>query len=120
MALQEIETAKDVQSCHAIKVQVLGKKVSSINVPGGLGRLWKEERPIVGELANQVRQSITAAIDEKRDILESIELEKKLQHESIDVTLPGRPPVIGGTHILTSIIEEIEDFFIGMGYEVRE
>jgi len=120
MTLEEIEHSKDVKSLQAIKVHVLGKKGTLTSVLRGMGKLSKEERPVVGEMANEVRQSITKAIEEKREILESRELEEKLQKEAIDVTLPGRPPKIGGTHILTNIIEEIEDFFIGMGFEVRE
>src|SRR5690625_750125 len=85
-----------------------------------MGKLSKEERPVIGELANKVRTTIQAAIDEKKQLLERAELEKQLENETIDVTLPGRPIHEGGTHILTSIIEEIEDLFIGLGYEVRE
>src|SRR5699024_1271422 len=57
---------------------------------------------------------------EKKAVLEEAALEEQLQKEKIDVTLPGRPVQVGGKHILTSIIEEIEDLFIGLGYEVRE
>src|SRR5690625_4805077 len=85
-----------------------------------MGKLSKEERPIIGELANKVRQNIQAAIDEKKALLEQEELERRLQQEKIDVTLPGRPVNFGGSHILTSIIEEIEDIFIGLGYEIKE
>lgn len=119
-ALEEIEKTKDAKSLQDIKVQYLGKKGSLTTVLRGMGKLSKEERPVVGELANEVRQKITTAFEEKRDIFETQELEEKLQNEAIDVTLPGRPPVLGGAHILTDIIEEIEDFFIGMGFEVRE
>src|SRR5699024_5069489 len=68
----------------------------------------------------KVRGTIQSAIDEKKEALEQIALEKQLETETIDVTLPGRPVHTGGTHILTSIIEEIEDLFIGLGYEVKE
>src|SRR5699024_5458119 len=78
------------------------------------------ERPVVGELANKVREAIQTALQEKRTALEEKALEAKLAEETIDVTLPGRPVHFGGAHILTSIIEEIEDLFIGLGYEIRE
>src|SRR5699024_7005891 len=71
-------------------------------------------------IANKVRESITENIDKKKEEFEKHALEKQLESEAIDVTLPGRPIDIGGPHLLTSIIEEIEDLFIGMGYEVRE
>lgn len=120
MALEEIKNVTDAKSLQDIRVRILGKKGSLTSVLRGMGKLSKEERPIVGELANEVRTEITSAIEEKRRIFEVRELEAKLQNEAIDVTLPGRPPKVGGPHILTNIIEEIEDFFIGMGYEVRE
>ena len=83
-----------------------------------MGKLSKEERPVVGELANAVRQQITASLEEKMEKLEQIALEKQLEQEAIDVTLPGRPIKLGGPHLLTKIMEEIEDLFIGMGFEV--
>src|SRR5699024_9159878 len=86
----------------------------------GMGKLPKEERPIVGELANKVRAEITKAIDAKKETLATVAMVERLKEETIDVTLPGRPVQVGGPHILTSIIEEIEDLFIGLGFEVRE
>src|SRR5699024_1329392 len=86
----------------------------------GMGKLPKEERPIIGELANEVRQKIQKALDEQKATLEREALEKQLKEETIDVTLPGRPVYPAGSHLLTSIIEEIEDVFIGLGYEIKE
>lgn len=119
-ALTEIKRSEDAISLQDIKVRFLGKKGSLTSVLRGMGQLSKEERPVIGELANEVRGKITSAIEEKRDILEAKELDEKLQNEAIDVTLPGRPPNVGGSHLLTRIIEDIEDFFIGMGFEVKE
>lgn len=119
-ALEEIENVDDTKALQELKVSFLGKKGSLTSVMRGMGKLSKEERPVIGEIANEVRQAITNAIEEKQSVLEAREMEEKLQNEAIDVTLPGRPPQMGGPHLLTSIIEEIEDFFIGMGFEVRE
>lgn len=119
-ALQQIgetDTRKELQS---IRVSYLGKKGSITSILKGMGKLSKEERPIVGEIANRVRQEITEAIEQKSDQLEHEALEQQLAAETIDVTLPGRPVEGGGPHLLTSIMEEIEDLFIGMGFEVRE
>src|SRR5699024_301225 len=77
-------------------------------------------RPVIGEMANKVRESIQTNLAEKKEAIELKELEIQLEAEKIDVTLPGRPVRVGGTHILHSIIEEIEDHFIGLGYEVKE
>src|SRR5699024_9658687 len=103
-----------------IQVAYLGRKGSITEVLRGMGKLSPEERPVNGELANKVRASIQGALTEKREALEAAALEEKLAAETIDVTLPGRPVQFGSAHILTLIIEEIEDLFIGIGYEVRE
>ncbi|NLI68993.1 MAG: phenylalanine--tRNA ligase subunit alpha [Bacilli bacterium] len=119
-ALEKIENADQFQQLQQVQVEYLGKKGSITKVLRGMGKLAPEERPVIGELANNVRKTIQAALKEKKEALEKAELEKKLAEETIDVTLPGRPVHFGGNHILTSIIEEIEDLFIGLGYEVRE
>ncbi|GAB4075024.1 phenylalanine--tRNA ligase subunit alpha [Barrientosiimonas marina] len=119
-ALAAVDAANDLKELQNIKVTYLGKKGSVTKVLRGMGQLSKEERPVVGELANKVREAITAAIDNKTAVLEQAALEEKLEQETVDVTLPGRPVHVGGPHLLTRIIEEIEDLFIGMGYEVRE
>src|SRR5690625_3059759 len=119
-ALEEIKNAEEMKELQSIKVTYLGKKGSLTQVLRGMGKLSKEERPVIGELANQVREAITKSLDEKTANLERLEMEKQLEKEAIDVTLPGRPIKVGGAHLLTQIIEEIEDLFIGMGYEVRE
>lgn len=119
-ATKLVDEVKDLKALQEVQVTYLGRKGSITEVLRGMGKLSKEERPVVGELANKVRATIQAAIDEKKEVLEKAALEKQLETETIDVTLPGRPIHFGGTHILTSIIEEIEDIFIGLGYEVRE
>lgn len=119
-ALAQIESVTDLKALQDIQVAYVGRKGSITEVLRGMGKLSKEERPIIGELANKVRSTIQTVMDEKREVLERAALEKQLEKETIDVTLPGRPVHVGGTHVLTSIIEEIEDLFIGLGYEVRE
>lgn len=119
-ALEKIDKTEDIKKLQDIRVAYLGKKGSLTSVLRGMGKLSKEERPVVGELANAVRQQITASLEEKMEKLEQIALEKQLEQEAIDVTLPGRPIKLGGPHLLTKIMEEIEDLFIGMGFEVRE
>ncbi|SET43927.1 phenylalanyl-tRNA synthetase, alpha subunit [Oceanobacillus limi] len=119
-AIEKIEQATDMKELQSIKVAYLGKKGSLTSVLRGMGKLSKEERPVIGELANKVRETITNAIEQKNEGLEQAVLEEKLQKEAIDVTLPGRPVPTGGPHLLTKIVEEIEDLFIGMGFEVRE
>jgi phenylalanyl-tRNA synthetase alpha chain len=119
-ALENIEKVTDMKNLQDVRVKYLGKKGSITKVLRGMGKLSKEERPIVGEIANVVRESISSALENKKYALEMKAMEKQLEEETIDVTMPGRPVPSGGPHLLTSIIEEIEDLFIGMGYEIKE
>ena len=119
-ATEKVTNVEDLKALQDIQVAYLGRKGSITEVLRGMGKLSKKERPVIGELANKVRTTIQDAIDEKKQLLERAELDKQLEKETIDVTLPGRSVNFGGQHILTSIIEEIEDLFIGLGYEVRE
>src|SRR5690625_686244 len=119
-ALKNITHAQGIEELQKINVTYLGRKGSLTAVLRGMGKLAPEERPVVGQLANKVREAITKAIEEKKSVLEMKTLESQLEKEKIDVTLPGRPVQMAGPHIITSIIEEIEDLFIGLGYEVRE
>src|SRR5699024_3557934 len=119
-ALRQIEQTDDMQELKQIRVNYLGKKGSLTKVLRGMGKLAKDERPVVGEMANHVRESITTAIEEKYKIEEEKALEEKLAREAIDVTLPGRPRILARGQLLTRLIEEIEDLFISMAVEVRE
>ncbi|MBG9656614.1 phenylalanine--tRNA ligase subunit alpha [Cytobacillus firmus] len=119
-ALEKISTAADLKELNDIRVSYLGKKGPITEVLKGMGKLSAEERPKMGALANEVRDSIAAGIEEKQKHLEEAAVQEKLAAEKIDVTLPGRPVKTGNHHPLTRIIEEIEDLFIGMGYTVAE
>ena len=79
-----------------------------------------EDRPKVGQLVNEARKAIEEKLDEKRDIFEKAVLEEKLKSETIDVTLPGKKLAMGHSHPNTITLEEVEDIFVGMGYEVVE
>jgi phenylalanyl-tRNA synthetase alpha chain len=119
-ALQKIEQAGQPKALQDVRVSYLGKKGPITEVLRGMGKLSEEERPKVGQMANEVREAISAEIERKQELLEKEAVEKKLASETIDVTLPGRPVKLGSHHPLTSVIEEIEDLFIGMGYEIAE
>ncbi len=85
-----------------------------------MGKLSAEERPKVGQAANDVRGEIQEKLDEKNQSLEAEELNKQLAGETIDVTLPGDTVKQGSRHPLTAVVEEIEDIFIGLGFSVTE
>ncbi|HIY58868.1 MAG TPA: phenylalanine--tRNA ligase subunit alpha [Candidatus Tetragenococcus pullicola] len=117
---EKIANAKDLSLLNQIRVEVLGKKGPITEVLRGMKNLDPKERPIVGAFANDVRDHLVQKIEEKKNILEKEAMNQALANESIDVTLPGRQIKHGTRHVLTQIIEEIEDIFIGMGYQVIE
>ncbi|MCA1031992.1 phenylalanine--tRNA ligase subunit alpha [Bacillus timonensis] len=119
-AIEKVNAAQDLKELNDIRVAYLGKKGPITEVLRGMGKLSAEERPIMGALANEVREAITTKLTEKQEKLEAEEVQKKLATESIDVTLPGRPVKVGSHHPLTAVIEEIEDLFLGMGYTIAE
>ncbi|USS87578.1 phenylalanine--tRNA ligase subunit alpha [Fructilactobacillus hinvesii] len=116
--LQQIEAASDQATLNQIKVQLLGKKGSITQTLRGIAKLPVSERPVVGSLANQIRDELTAALQTKLTELETAALNHKLAAEKIDVTLPGNQVPFGHPHVIQQIIDEIEDIFIGMGYQV--
>ena len=118
--LAKIEETKELAGLNQIRVETLGKKGPITEVLRGMKDLSAEERPKVGSFANEIRDIITKEIEAKKELLEQLALQKALEDETIDVTLPGKPMKQGTRHVLTQIIEEIEDIFVGMGYEVVE
>ncbi len=119
-ALGKIESSQSLKELNDVRVAYLGKKGPITEVLRGMGKLAPEERPVIGALANEVRAAIQEQIEAKQKILEEKVIAEKLQKESIDITLPGRPIVQGNHHPLTKIIEEAENLFIGLGYTIAE
>ncbi len=119
-ALAAIAAAENLRALDEVRVAVVGKKGELTAVLRGMGALAPEERPQVGKLANEVRAHIEAALDERKDSLAAEELSRRISSEAVDVTLPGRAQPLGHRHLITSINEEIEDFFCGLGYRVMD
>jgi phenylalanyl-tRNA synthetase alpha chain len=115
-----LETVEDARSLQDLKVRYLGKKGEVTGLMKEMKNLSNEERPAYGQKVNELRQHIDAAIEEKRAEIEAAALEERLKNETIDVTLPGRRFNIGSQHPISRIIEDIEDFFLGLGYEIQE
>ncbi len=103
-----------------IRIQYLGKKGELTSVLRGMGALSSEERPVVGQLANEVRSAIEAALAQMAAELKKKQLEERLISEKIDVTLPSTASRIGHIHPLTAVQRRIEDIFIGMGFSIAE
>lgn len=110
-----VDNAKELQE---LRVQVLGKKGSLTELLKGLKDLSHEMRPVVGKQVNEVRDVLTKSFEEQAKLVEQACIAKKLESESLDVTLPGRQMKVGHRHVLTQTSEEIEDIFLGMGFQV--
>ncbi|WP_017726648.1 phenylalanine--tRNA ligase subunit alpha [Halalkalibacterium ligniniphilum] len=119
-AIAKIKEANEIKAVQDVRVSYLGKKGPITEVLRGMGKLSAEERPIVGQIANEVREAITAELEKKLTALEEAEIERKLAEEQIDVSLPGRPVARGTRHPLTAVVEEVEDTFLGLGFTVAE
>ena len=119
-ALGEIAATADLKALNQVRVNWLGKKGPLTEVLRGMKDLTPEERPVVGALANEVRDALTEAIATCQTNLEAAALNEKLAAETLDVTLPGRATAQGQPHVLQQIIESLEDQFLGMGYQVIE
>ena len=117
-ALKELNEVTDAKELNEIKVKYLGKKGELTSVLRGMGELSPEERPIIGSLVNVVRDEIEKIIEEKEEAYKQAELNKKLETEKIDITLPSEKVKRGSKHPLNRIIEEVEDLFVSMGYDV--
>ncbi len=116
-AIAEIEAADDTE---ALRVQYLGKKGELTAVLRGMGKVSPEERPLIGQLANEVRAEIEAALEKKAAEKEKKDLEKKLLSEKLDVTVPGVVTPVGHRHPIAQTEELLRDIFIGMGFSVAE
>ena len=114
-ALKEIETLDALES---LRIAYFGRRGKLTDVMKGMGKLSKEERPVIGKLANEVRSALTEAFDSVTERLHRQQQEQQLEAESIDITLPGRKPAYGKAHPVMQILERIEVIFRQMGFDV--
>lgn len=119
-ALETLKSVQQVKDLDEIKVKLLGKKGELTAILKGMKDLTNEERPVIGQLANEVRQDIESKIEEAKAKLATMEMEHRLSKETIDVTMPGSAAACGHKHPMSIVIDEITDIFIGMGYSVAE
>ncbi len=117
-ALVDINEANDERALQEVKVKYLGKKGSVSGLMKLMKDLPNEDKPAFGQKVNELRQTIQNELDERQQMLVKEKLNKQLAEETIDVSLPGRHIEIGSKHPLTRTIEEIEDLFLGLGYEI--
>ncbi|MCI5740585.1 MAG: phenylalanine--tRNA ligase subunit alpha [Lachnospiraceae bacterium] len=119
-AVRQIEESKELNSLNDVRVAILGKKGELTAVLKGMKDVKPEDRPMVGQLVNETREAIEQKLEETKEKLERAEMEKRLEKEVIDVTLPAKINKVGHRHPNTTVLEEVENIFVGMGYEVLE
>jgi len=119
-AIAKIKEAIDLPTLDSIRVFYLSKKGEVSLMMGKLRDLPQEERPTFGQKVNEIKVQIENAIYEKKQAIENAVLLKTLESEKIDVTLPGYQFYQGSVHPLNQVIEDVEDLFVGLGYEVAE
>jgi len=116
--IKELNDCKDELSLNEIKVKYLGKQGSLTAILRGMRDVSPEDRPIVGALVNEVREALEGLVASMEKKFEDEKLNKKLESEKIDVTLPSMMPTVGAPNILEHIVEEVEEIFMSMGYDV--
>lgn len=115
-----LTNAADLEALENIRIKYLGKKGELTSVLKGMGKLSKEERPVIGALANEVRAKLESELEEKKSQISAKLEELKLKSEVIDVTMPGKRNAQGHLHPLTKVLNHIKDIFIGMGFQIAD
>ena len=119
-ALAAFEAAADSAALDALRVQYLGKKGELTAVLKQMGKLSAEERPAMGQLANEVRAALEEALEAAAKKLEAAALEQRLLAETVDVTIPGKAVEIGHKHPMYTALDEIKDILVGMGFTILD
>ena len=115
-----IASASDLSSLEEVRVRFLGRKADLTMLLRSIPELPAEQRPEMGKVGNLIRKTLETTLDERWAVVEAEELLHGLERERIDVTLPGWQSPLGRLHLITQTQREIEDIFIGMGYEIAE
>ena len=116
-AIAGTETAEELE---ALRVQYLGKKGELTAILKQMGKLTAEERPVMGQLANEVRAALEETLDARKKALAEKALELRLAAETLDVTVPGDAHKMGRRHPMYQVLDEIKGIFIGMGFDILE
>ena len=117
-ALAALQEATTPAALEELRVRYLGKKGEVTAVLKQMGSLSAEERPVMGQLANNVRAEIEAKLEERKTEIHAAVLEQKLVEEALDVTIPGKSIAMGHEHPMNQVLQEIKDIFVGLGYQI--
>ena len=118
--LEELKSANDSQSLDAVRVRVLGKKGELTGILRGMGQVAADMRPKIGQWVNEAREKLEEAIGEEQKKIAERELEKRLENEKVDVTMPVEGRSAGSLHPMSIVLEQLLDIFTGMGFEAVE
>jgi len=119
-ATAQLDSADSIEALEEARIKYLGKKGELTAILKGMGALSAEERPVIGALANEVREFLTNAIDTKKSEMEAKLQDEKLAKEVIDITMPGKKSKVGNLHPLTKVLDEFKDTVIGLGFSIAE
>jgi phenylalanyl-tRNA synthetase alpha chain len=119
-ALAELETVSSEDVLQDLRVRFLGKKGELTAIMKGIGALTPEERPLIGQVVNRVRDTLEEKLDRVQAAIREASKAQRLQAERLDITLPGRRKPLGTKHPVTLVIEEVSDIFAGLGFQVAE
>ncbi len=119
-AAQALREATSVRDVEELRIRFLGKKGELTAILKQMGGLSAEERPIIGQLANKARESIETSISEHNRRIKAALTEKKLADERLDVTIPGKKPAMGRSHPLSIGLNEANEIFLGMGFDILD
>ena len=119
-AKAQLDNAETIEALEEARIKYLGKKGELTGILKGMGGLSAEERPIIGALANEVREFLTDAIDSKKAEMEQKLQDEQLKKEVIDITMPGKRSQVGNLHPLTKVLDEFKDTVIGLGFSIAE
>ncbi len=117
-ALESIAGTQSGAELEALRVKYLGKKGELTAVLKQMGKLSPEERPVMGQMANEVRAALEKAIEAQSAILAEKALEAKLEAETVDVTIPGKKTELGHKHPMYTALDEFKQIFLNMGFEI--
>ena len=120
IVLAKIDSVSNLNGLEEIRIEYLGKKGELTNILKGMKDLTKEERPVIGQIANEVRESIEEKIEEVKNDLKNKEKLEKLKVEKLDVTMAGTSVTLGHRHPLLLVKEELENIFMNMGFDIVE
>lgn len=119
-ATSAVASAEDLAALDAVRVEYLGKKGKLTELLKQLGQLPADERPAAGQRINEAKETVQAAIEMRKQVLQQAALDKRLEAERVDVTLPGRGQRPGGLHPVTRIMNRVRRLFEGVGFRMAQ